>query len=546
MSSASTTTSIALSQLQWEDQIVTLLSQRDPVELAKVLFQRCLISDTASTQFDLLDVQEMDRRVAVCYLLKQVSLELLDDETKYERFLSILDDGSASTKELCAKLSSSARQGGNLETEEGEDVTELSASDANLVVELLVCMSHKWELIAVAIGLRRYVYENCRRQDNNISLSNMINTWLSRGNEHSKCTLAALKQALMSELVGEHNVGSKLPKRFAELKRSGSSCNVAAMQRVKDSPFNIVMQSHHTRVADGKSTLLMAQTSPRDSVTYQWKKDGQPLVESPIYCGVQDDILIINQASQTTVGEYTCSVHYEEKDLRTNRISLTTLYPLGKERLLNLYNARSEVPPDSWPPVGARTFINLALVKSKNECTEMGDYSVLGDADNTIGKKEKVEYNDLLVSFNNGELILLEGRPGCGKTTLVHKIVKDWAAGKVLRQARLVFLVSLRIFNSGKIGDEKLSEILSIFFRNEEELKLVIERIEKGDGKGICFIFDGLDENRSQNRDKSVIFALLQKKYLPQAMIVVSSRPTALADLRNEKIDKRVEVFGFF
>ena len=43
--------------------------------------------------------------------------------------------------------------------------------------------------------------------------------------------------------------------------------------------------------------------------------------------------------------------------------------------------------------------------------------------------------------YRSSELILVEGRPGSGKTTLVHKTVKDWASGEILCKSKLVFLV---------------------------------------------------------------------------------------------------------
>ena len=41
--------------------------------------------------------------------------------------------------------------------------------------------------------------------------------------------------------------------------------------------------------------------------------------------------------------------------------------------------------------------------------------------------------------------MLVEGRPGCGKTALAHKVTRDWSRGeKVFVGAELVFIVSLR------------------------------------------------------------------------------------------------------
>ncbi len=43
------------------------------------------------------------------------------------------------------------------------------------------------------------------------------------------------------------------------------------------------------------------------------------------------------------------------------------------------------------------------------------------------------------------QLVLIEGRPGSGKTTFVHKITRDWAtkSGEAIRL--LLLVVSLRV-----------------------------------------------------------------------------------------------------
>ena len=70
-----------------------------------------------------------------------------------------------------------------------------------------------------------------------------------------------------------------------------------------------------------------------------------------------------------------------------------------------------------------------------------------GDADKVIAQKEKIEYSEVFGEYKSSELVLVEGRPGSGKTTLVHKIIKDWTNGLLLREADLVFLITLQFAN---------------------------------------------------------------------------------------------------
>ena len=139
---------------------------------------------------------------------------------------------------------------------------------------------------------------------------------------------------------------------------------------------------------------------------------------------------------------------------------------------------------------------------------------------------------------------MLEGRPGSGKTTLVHNVIKDWAEGEALAKAKYLFFVTLRLLNS-EGRDETLPDLLRLFYSNDEELKTTREYIEKNDGEGVCFVIDGLDEYQPQNKKKSVIYNLLDKITLPRAMIIVSSRPSATPTLKKDVVTKRIEVFGF-
>ena len=58
-------------------------------------------------------------------------------------------------------------------------------------------------------------------------------------------------------------------------------------------------------------------------------------------------------------------------------------------------------------------------------------------------------------------------------------------------------------------------------------------------------MFDGLDEYHPHRVDESVVFRILYRHYLSQAMIIVSSRPEAKARLRMAVVNQHIEVLGF-
>ena len=211
-----------------------------------------------------------------------------------------------------------------------------------------------------------------------------------------------------------------------------------------------------------------------------------------------------------------------------------------------MYSNQREVPRNTWPPVGTNTFINLVLIKQSGELARNYDYSVRGNMDDIVKSKETVNYENIFSKYIEGGLILVEGRPGSGKTTLVHKIARDWASGSdILTNAKLVFLVPLRILDHEIVG-HTLSNLFESIFWKKSDLESVCSKITELNGKGICFILDGLDEYKQRDSKSSVVHALLYKQFIPDAMVIVASRPVATAGLRRDcVITKHIEVIGF-
>ena len=299
--------------------------------------------------------------------------------------------------------------------------------------------------------------------------------------------------------------------------------------------LRIQYESTNTKVTDGKSSLLEVQVCPRESVSYQWMKDGQPLSESSAYSGTHSTMLLINEANQRTEGEYCCHLSHSSEQLASSPVTLTVKYRKDKKCLLDLYTAQNEIPQDSWPLVSLNTYVDLSLIKANKQQNNDSNFFVEGEIEAILEKRERVQYEDAFSKYERGALVLVEGHPGSGKTTLAHKITKDWANGKVLQNVRMVFLISLR-------KDKKKSHIFKTFFQSRS--KDCQKKLEKCSGDRVCFILDGYDEYSPRLGDNSVINQLIHKAYLPLAMVIITSRPVATATLR-PKATRRVEILGF-
>ena len=161
------------------------------------------------------------------------------------------------------------------------------------------------------------------------------------------------------------------------------------------------------------------------------------------------------------------------------------------------------------------------------------------------------EINSIFQSFKNSDgyttipkLILLQGAPGMGKTTLCNEIAYQWAEECLLNDTELVLLIYLR--DPAVLNIKYLKDLIHYFYNSDEvntELsKNCAKILNDRDGNNLTVVLDGFDEfNVSSD---SLITNILRRKVLPQCRIVVTSRPTASNRL-HRRADVRVEVLGF-
>ena len=191
-----------------------------------------------------------------------------------------------------------------------------------------------------------------------------------------------------------------------------------------------------------------------------------------------------------------------------------------------------------------RHYINLALIKQK-AIDFSKDYvrqTIHGSMDDVIKDKDEITYEAAFNDLEDGALVILEGRPGCGKTTLMHKLSQDWEKRSVLASS-LFILVHFRIFsNRSDIG---LKEILRVACRDftDGEISEMHSLIEKDSGGGVVFALDGLDEYSPESKD-NFLYRLIKRDRLVNSVVIVASRPAASQKFRKYAM-KHVEVLGF-
>ena len=517
------------------DELVWSLEKLDLLKFSEELCKFGIITKQVRSDFAALDCDRLDSKLRVRFILQQVFDKVRQDRPSFHLFLIVLSSFGREVKRVYDLLNEDV-EGSTAQIQ----VTDrcLTEQDIPDLIRDLADVAHKWEEISIALRLPPRVREDHRSRGSSIvKLSNILNDWIA-GNYLQPVTISTLKKVLAEPSVG-------LPTTAEKLSIDDPLPNPKRPRMELSSQFavRITYQSIDTKVAYGMSTLLEVQVNSNSSESYQWTKEGLKLSDGNFYQGTTSSILLINNASQHVEGKYVCCV---DGTMISNEMLLIVIYPDNIKYLRSRYMNLREVPQDSWPPIGTETFIELALIKRKRVDVGGYDYSIQGNMDDILSEKEEINYLDAFGRYESGAVMLIEGRPGCGKTTLAHKITKDWTMGEnVLIGAKLVFLVSLRVLNSNR-RDGSLLQLLGIFYDDEIKVKKVESYLKSEEGEGVCFLFDGLDEYQAYNRKTETVFKKLVEGKLSKAMIMVFSRPVGSAQLRRTvDIAKRIEILGF-
>ena len=516
-----------------EEELVEALADIDFVKLSHNLLRCRVITKEMMKTISSLDHDRLDSQTRTRYLLHLVYVRVKVDSRLCTKFHKV----------LCKVNNESVVKIGRAVAQSREDVevkadiaaeSKLFKENVGDLMDILAEVSYKWEEISISLKLPIASIEECRNASNNkLRLHKALTEWVCGNHKHAKPpTLTYLRDTLASDTVQLWRLTGEIEEKL-NVKMAGTDCPLVKKDPQLSNGLQIQYESMDTEVVDGKSALLEVQVCPRESVSYQWMKDGQPLSESSAFSGTCSAMLLINQASQGREGDYCCHLSHGSEQLITSKVAVTVIYPPEKKCLINFYKALDEIPQDSWPLISANTFVDLALIKSSKVVDSR--LFIEREIEDILEKREKVEYTDAFGKYERRALVLVEGRPGSGKTTLAHKIAKDWANGTVLQNVCLVLLISLR-------KDQEKSEIFQTFFQSQSEI--IQRKLEETSGDGICFILDGYDEYSPRHGDKSVINQLIKKAYLPLAMVIVTSRPVATVTLRS-KATRRVEILGF-
>ena len=201
---------------------------------------------------------------------------------------------------------------------------------------------------------------------------------------------------------------------------------------------------------------------------------------------------------------------------------------------------------DHWPPPVTDKVFRLAMIKEeKVERRKIDDdfvkSTITGKVDDILQRKVPVELENIFKEAKGQQRkVLIEGAPGCGKSTLSQHICHQWAEGKLFQEYKHVILVRLR---EQEVQNAK--DVADMLPRRDDSMgEEIAKALSACDGQDVLFIFDGWDEMPQTAAGRSVITNILNSNKLHKCSVIITSRSIASMSLLNV-VNSRVEILGF-
>ena len=210
-----------------------------------------------------------------------------------------------------------------------------------------------------------------------------------------------------------------------------------------------------------------------------------------------------------------------------------------------------QVSANKWLPSPTQKIFNLAIIKKERiQRGKIDDNfvhkTIRGQIDDILLEKSPIELKDIFKNIEGErKVILIDGAPGSGKSTLTIHICQQWGRGELFNQFTVVILVQLRdpkVQNAQAIADLLPCENRTMAEQAAAEIMAV-------KGRSVLWILDGFDELPSHVQKEFIISRLInprlhQENSLSKTAVIVTSRPISSGDLC-PLVSSRIEVLGF-
>ena len=214
---------------------------------------------------------------------------------------------------------------------------------------------------------------------------------------------------------------------------------------------------------------------------------------------------------------------------------------------MNIYKSLQQSRDIKFPHLPEKAFITLAVIEKELVSRASADAftkgTLHGHADEILKMKKPIAIEAVLEPPENGKnmkCIFVEGAPGIGKSTFALEFCR-------MQEKLGIYTLTLLLRLREKCV-QGIKNITDLFYQNADLQQAVTKEVVACKGKNVLFVLDGFDELPTDLRYDSFLLELIQGKYLPECTVLVTSRPSATADLHfscKSQIHKHIEILGF-
>ena len=205
-----------------------------------------------------------------------------------------------------------------------------------------------------------------------------------------------------------------------------------------------------------------------------------------------------------------------------------------------------------WPPTPTRKVFNLSMIQKEtmnygySDDDELTRLMLRGNLKEILHRHTPVNLENIFKCDKGGrKVILIEGAPGAGKSTLAWDICQKWGSRDLFQQYRTVIYIQLR--DPSTHSATTFADLIPA--KNQKMASDTLTDLESCNGRDTLFVLDSWDElPLSLHIGTGSLFERLicypERLNVHLSSIIVTSRPIASGDLQ-QYILSRIEIVGF-
>ena len=224
-----------------------------------------------------------------------------------------------------------------------------------------------------------------------------------------------------------------------------------------------------------------------------------------------------------------------------------------KEHLRQFYLQNSKpVAEDNFEGPNINQYINLSLITPEQHGGDEYEYfKAIADPYSLLFKHKGHNNKTILKSLPEifdvpgigQQVILIQGSPGSGKTTLANEICRQWAKGALIQNYTLVIMLKLR--DPRIVNMYSIDELIYCSTGNAHFAFEAIQDIHSCHGRNSLLILEGWDELHEDKQRDSFLADIISRKLFKDASVLITSRPSSIGTIQKIFVTRHIAILGF-